>query len=139
MNKPYLFGIICCLFVHLLQAHNGNDHGQIKRWSIQQNGKSSSIDGYFYLYKDGKVLIEKANREIISLPIESLSRKDRFNVMERYAEIQILNEKLKLKNHLRKQSKAMTTNVLVATDPLSIDAAFKPFKPTRTTFTVRQS
>lgn len=129
MNKPYLFGIICCLFVQLLQAHNGNDHGQIKRWTIELNGKSSSIDGYFYLYKDGKVLIEKANQKIIVLPIESLSRKDRFNVMERYAEIQILNEKLKLKKHLRKQSKALATTLLVATDPLSVDAAFKPFKP----------
>lgn len=115
--------------MQLVHAHNGNEHGQIKHWTIQKNGKITTLDGYFYLYKDGNVLIEKANREIITLPIESLSRKDRFTVMERYAEILILNEKLNKTNskRIRTQSKAVIAPVV--TDPLTVEAAFKPFKP----------
>lgn len=129
MKKQFYILILFCLFTHCLLAHNGNDHGQIKRWTLLQNGKKTTFDAYFYLYKDGKVLLEKANRERISLPIEALVQKDRFFVFERYAEIQILNEKLKQKKPSPFRLLSPAAKRPFITDPLTLEAAFKPFKP----------
>ena len=129
MQKTTFILLVFCLFSHFLLAHNGNDHGQIKRWTLLQNGKKTTLDAYFYLYKDGKVLLEKANRELISLPIEALGQKDRFFVFERFAEIQILNEKLKQKKPSPFKSVNPPAKRLLTTDPLALEAAFKPFKP----------
>ena len=91
MKKILLIAL--CLIGNFIFAHN-IDYANVvlKHWSIEKEAKS--IDGSFYMCKDGKVYIEDASHQVISYPLSSLSKDDQVYVQTKQEHISKLNQQL---------------------------------------------
>ena len=89
--------IICLLLlfcgVNFSQAHDLNYEKVIPhQWKIEKENKT--IDGSFYMLKDGKVFIENTEQNIVSIPLQSLSVADKQFAIEKENKILALNREL---------------------------------------------
>ncbi len=87
-----LFLLIIELFNNnILNAHNAHESKHhLKHWIINQ-GKQS-IDGSFYMYKNGNVYIEDINNKIVNFPLKSFSENDQSFVLKKQKNIINLNK-----------------------------------------------
>jgi hypothetical protein len=73
--KKIFFLIFLSVLCNFIFAHDINYEKVIlKKWSIEKEHKT--IEGSFYMLKNGNVFIEDANRKIISFPLCKLSKED---------------------------------------------------------------
>ncbi|MEI6310732.1 MAG: T9SS type A sorting domain-containing protein [Bacteroidota bacterium] len=73
--KKIFFLIFLSVLCNFIFAHDINYEKVIlKKWSIEKEHKT--IEGSFYMLKNGNVFIEDANRKIISFPLYKLSKED---------------------------------------------------------------
>ena len=89
--------IICLLLlfcgVNFSQAHDLNYEKVIPhQWKIEKENKT--IDGSFYMLKDGKVFIETTEQKIVSFPLQSLSKADLKFAVEKENKILALNREI---------------------------------------------
>ena len=87
--KTFSLFVTCCLLGLFLHAHTIEHEGTVLRhWSIEKEHRF--IEGSFFMYKNGDVLIEDAHHKILHIPLASLSQKDQayaLNKQEWVAEI----------------------------------------------------
>ena len=88
--KKILLPMIC-LLSQLLMAHTVDYSNVIlKHWNI--SSEKRSVDGSFFMVKNGEVYIEDAKNEILHYPVSSLSKEDQAYVKNRQEQIAKLNE-----------------------------------------------
>jgi hypothetical protein len=79
--------------VNFLQAHDLNYEKVIPHhWTFEKENKT--IDGSFYMLKDGKVFIETTEQKIVSFPLQSLSVADKQFAIEKENKILALNSEI---------------------------------------------
>ena len=60
---------------NFLLAHNINyDKIILRHWTVEKQNKT--VDGSFYMYKNGNVFIEDANDKIVDYPLSFFSKED---------------------------------------------------------------
>ena len=92
MKKLIAF-LIFCSFSFSLFAHDLNYENVIlKHWVIDNSNQS--IDGSFYMLKDGKVYIEDAFSKLQCYPVSSLSKDDQQYVQRRNDWVKTVNKQL---------------------------------------------
>ncbi|MFN5334247.1 MAG: T9SS type A sorting domain-containing protein [Bacteroidota bacterium] len=85
------FGLIdASLYAHDIHEETNQKHPAIKHWFIEKENKTHQ--GSFLFIKNGDVFIEKENRNIISFPYGSLSKKDQQFVSEKNEWIKKINQ-----------------------------------------------
>ncbi len=76
-----------CAFAHVVDYGNVIMH----HWNIESN--NSAIEGSFYMMRDGKVFIDKADNEIVSYPLNALSKEDQEYAMKRQECVKQINNR----------------------------------------------
>ncbi len=90
--KKYITLLVCAIS-QFLNAHNIDYNNLVLRhWSITAENKF--VDGSFYMYKNGEVFIEDANRQVLHYPITCLSENDRSFVEHKQEAIAQLNNQI---------------------------------------------
>ena len=96
--------LVMFLFSNIINAHDVNYENQIlKHWSFLKSEKT--IEGSFYMFKNGEVYIEDINNTIVHIPLKSLSFNDQSYVLKKQENITQLNKQFE--NNTIKQN---TTN-----------------------------
>jgi hypothetical protein len=80
-----LFLICSSLFAHNVNYENVNLH----HWFVERENKT--IEGTFYMFKDGNVYIEDADDNIINYPISYLSKEDQSFALKKYEWVRQVN------------------------------------------------
>ena len=97
--------ITLCLISNFLFAHTINyDKVILRHWSIGK--ENNTIDGSFYMYKNGNVFIEDANNKIVNYPLAYFSKDDQTFALKKAEWVKELNYKLLVQNtkQVEKQS-----------------------------------
>lgn len=82
--------LLFCLLGSNLYAHDIHyENVVLRKWSLEK--EHQTIEGSFYLFKDGNIFIEDAKGHILIHPLASFSKTDQQFVSEKYAQIQKLN------------------------------------------------
>ncbi len=90
--KAILF-VTICLWANLAFAHTINySNVVLHHWSIAKENKT--IDGSFYMYKNGNVYIEDASNKIFNYPLADFSKDDQAFAMKKQAWVIDMNKKL---------------------------------------------
>ena len=83
--------IAICLFSNMLFAHTINyDKVILRHWKIEKENKT--IDGSFFMYKNGNVFIEDANNVVVHFPIASFSKEDQTFALTKNKWVEELNK-----------------------------------------------
>ncbi len=91
--KKIIYLLLLFCGVNFSQAHDLNYEKVIPhQWKIEKESKT--IDGSFYMLKDGKVFIETTEQKIVSLSLQSLSAADIQFAIEKENKILALNREL---------------------------------------------
>ena len=99
------------LFLH---AHT-IDYGKIvlRHWSVEKEHRC--IDGSFYVYKNGEVLIEDVNHAILHVPLSSLSKKDQAFALKKNEWVSEINHQhTLLSHHLAEHQPLLDYKLLIA-------------------------
>ena len=89
------------LFLMLVAAKNifahDIDYGKIilKKWYVKNQNKT--LEGSFYMYKDGQVYIEDAHSKVIPIPLNQLTEADQNFVYKKYSRVIQLNNEISVK------------------------------------------
>lgn len=79
---------LCC---HFLFAHNANyNHLILRHWTLAKEHKT--VEGSFYMLKNGELYIEDANLSIIHFPLSSFSIEDQNYAQKRNEWIKEIND-----------------------------------------------
>lgn len=93
MKRKFIILYLLCFFCVLSFAHTINyDKVMLRHWTVTK--ENNSIDGSFYMLKDGNVFIEDADDNIIQYPLSSLSKDDQKFALKKAAWVNDLNAKL---------------------------------------------
>ena len=85
--------LVMFLFSNIINAHDVNYENQIlKHWSFLKSEKT--IEGSFYMFKNGEVYIEDINNTIVHIPLKSLSFNDQLYVLKKQENIIQLNKQV---------------------------------------------
>ena len=96
--KKIITIILLSLIANVIGAHDINHEKVISRkWNIESENRI--IDGSFYLLKNGKVYIERANNNIKAYPLSSLSKQDQIFVMQKSEWIKQVNNQIHAKQN----------------------------------------
>ncbi|PHX62165.1 MAG: hypothetical protein CK517_01605 [Flavobacteriales bacterium] len=88
MNCLFLF--MLCIVSQTAIAHDTHSHNEsVKKWFIEKD--NITIQGNFFMYKNGKVYIEDTQGKLFSFPMASLSKKDQAFATEKQISIMTLN------------------------------------------------
>ena len=88
MNCVFL--LMLCIVSQTAMAHDSHSHDKnVKKWFIEKDNKT--IEGTFFMYKNGKVFIEDAQGKLFSFPMASLSKTDQVFATEKQISILTLN------------------------------------------------
>ncbi|MCF8293102.1 MAG: YHYH protein [Chitinophagaceae bacterium] len=80
--KTFSLFVTCCLLGLFLHAHTIEHEGTaLRHWSVEKEHRF--IEGSFFMYKNGDVLIEDAHHKILHIPLASLSQKDQAYVLNK--------------------------------------------------------
>lgn len=86
----YFLTLSFSLIISILYAHNLSDGTVVLRhWYIPSEHRT--VDGSFYMYKHGEVFIEKQSHGLMHYPLSALTKEDQTYVLNRYAQIEKLN------------------------------------------------
>ena len=100
MNKITL--ILICFFFNFVFSHNTHyDKILLLHWSIEKEYKS--VEGSFYMLKNGVVYIEDANEKIIHFPLSSFSKEDQVFVLKKNEWVRGINNDALAKNIISEQ------------------------------------
>ena len=100
MNKITL--ILICFFFNFAFSHNTHyDKILLRHWSIEKEYKS--VEGSFYMLKNGVVYIEDANEKIIHFPLSSFSKEDQVFVLKKNEWVRGINNDALAKNIISEQ------------------------------------
>ena len=90
MRKIALVIMISCV-CNYLKAHD-IDYGKIilKQWTLVKDNQT--IEGSFYMYKNGEVYIEDAQQQLIHFPLAYFSLSDQDFVIKKYAAVEKINQ-----------------------------------------------
>jgi hypothetical protein len=88
MNCVFL--LMLCIVSQTAIAHDSHSHDEsVKKWFIEKD--NITIQGTFFMYKNGKVYIEDAQGKLFSFPMASLSITDQAFATEKQISIMTLN------------------------------------------------
>ena len=83
--------VLMLLSYFVTMAHTiHHEHEILHHWTFIQN--TSSIEGSFYMLKEGNVYLEDANEKVMMYPISSLSVADQEYVLEKQEWVKKINE-----------------------------------------------
>jgi len=90
MRKTGIIVLAICLLKVVAYAHVVNYAKVIlHHWSIPS--ENATVDGSFYMMRDGKVFIDKANNEIVAFPLIALSEADQAYALKRQEWVRQIN------------------------------------------------
>lgn len=88
--KKYTPLLFLFFWANVLIAHTINyDHVVLRHWVIEKENRT--IDGSFFMYKNGVVVIEDANNRLIQYPLSYFSKNDQTFALQKAAWVQELN------------------------------------------------
>lgn len=85
--------LFCCLFSTYLFAHKvSNEKAVLRLWHLSEENKT--IEGSFFMFKDGNVYIEDAKSNVVHFPLNHFSKQDQDFALQKNAWIAQLNNEL---------------------------------------------
>ena len=90
--RKALFIIIAVCLMNIRAGAHVVDYKNVKMhlWKIESN--NAFIKGSFYMMRDGKVFIDKADNEIVSYPLYALSKEDQEYVIKKQDWVRQIND-----------------------------------------------
>ena len=114
MNIKNFLVIFLLLLSNSLSAHTINyDKVILKHWIVEKENKT--VEGSFYMYKNGNVFIEDANDNIINYPLAYFSKEDQTFAMKKAEWVKELNYKLIVPHTGKVEKKSLDLAVTMAT------------------------